>query len=406
VPDFSLSLAGETPMSRTGSILILNAGSSSIKFALFDAARDLHEAVRGEIENLSSVPHFHAVDDHGRVLIERRWKPEDNASYSHVLEDLLAFAEDHLGKGGLTAVGHRIVHGGAEFTGPVRLAPETIDAIEALTPLDPLHLPLNVAPIRAIAGARPRLPQVACFDTAFHHNMPPVARRYAIPREISEKAVQAYGFHGLSYEYIAGRLKETAPHLARGRMIIAHLGAGASLCALQNGHSIATTMGFSPLDGLVMATRCGVIDPGVLLYLGRQGYDFDQIEDMLYRKSGLLGVSGISGDVRTLLASDAPAAAEALDLFVYRLAWEVGALTSALGGLDGLIFTAGIGEHSAEIRGRLAARLSWLGVRLDAKANEAHADVISLADSAVELRIVPTNEELMIARHVQASLQA
>jgi acetate kinase len=301
-------------MSRNSSILTLNAGSSSIKFALFDAARDLHSSMRGLIENLSTVPHFHAVDDQDKVLIERRWKPEDNASYPHVLEELLAFTESHLGEGGLSAVGHRIVHGGAEFSRPVRLTPETVDAIEALTPLDPLHLPLNLAPIRAIAEARPQLPQVACFDTAFHHTIPPVARSYALPREISEKGVRVYGFHGLSYEYISGELKEEAPHLARGRVIVAHLGAGASLCALQNGQSIATTMGFSALDGLVMGTRCGIIDPGVLLYLGRQGHDFEAIEDMLYRKSGLLGVSGISGDVRALLESDKPAAREALDL--------------------------------------------------------------------------------------------
>lgn len=386
-------------MRRQGSILTLNAGSSSIKFALFDTARNLTETVRGEIENLSSVPHFHAVDENGRVLIERRWKPEDNASYSHVLEELITFAEDHLGEAGLVAVGHRVVHGGADFSGPVRLEPETVDALEALTPLDPLHLPLNIAPIRAIAGARPNLPQIACFDTAFHHTVPPVARTYAIPRALTEKGVRAYGFHGLSYEYIAGRLKEIAPGLAGGRVIVAHLGAGASLCALKEGRSLANTMGFSAIDGLMMATRSGIIDPGVLLYLGRQGMSFDVIEEMLYRKSGLLGVSGISGDMRSLQASEEPAAREALDLFVYRVAWEAGALISTLGGLDGLVFTAGIGEHGAAMRAEICARLSWLGLRLDAAANEAHAEVISLASSAIEVRVIPTNEELMIARH-------
>ncbi|MCB8875078.1 acetate/propionate family kinase [Acidisoma silvae] len=391
-------------MSRTGSILTLNAGSSSVKFALFDASRDLHQSMRGEIENLSSVPHFHAVDDQGRVLIERRWKAEDNASYPHVIEELLSFIESHLGKGGLTAVGHRIVHGGADFTAPVKLTPKVIDAVEALTPLDPLHLPLNIAPIRAVAEARPRLPQFACFDTAFHHTIPKVARTYAIPRDLTEKGVRAYGFHGLSYEYIAGQLQQHAPDLAAGRVIVAHLGAGASLCALKNGQSIATTMGFSALDGLMMATRCGIIDPGVLLYLGRHGYNFKQIEEMLYRKSGLLGVSGISGDVRELLASDADEAREALDLFSYRLAWEIGALVSALGGVDGLVFTAGIGEHSAEIRANVCARLAWLGLRLDPWANEAHAGVISLGESTVAARIIPTNEEAMIAQHSQALL--
>lgn len=387
-------------MSHQGSILTLNAGSSSIKFAIFDTARDLRETVRGEIENLSSVPHFHAVDDTGRVLIERRWAPEDNASYPHVLEELIAFAEDHLGESGLVAVGHRIVHGGAAYSGPVRLTPETVDAIDRLTPLDPLHLPLNLAPIRAIVDARPNLPQIACFDTAFHHTVPEVARNYAIPRDIAAKGVRAYGFHGLSYEYIAGRLREEAPGLARGRVIVAHLGAGASLCALSDGRSLANTMGFSAIDGLMMATRSGIIDPGVLLYLGRQGMSFAQIEDMLYRKSGLLGVSGISGDVRTLQESDAPEARQALDLFVYRVAWEMGALIGTLGGLDGLVFTAGIGEHSASLRAEICARLSWLGLRLDAAANDAHAAVISLPDSAVSVRVIPTNEELMIARHV------
>ncbi len=388
-------------MGSNGSILTLNAGSSSIKFALFDAARDLHESLHGEIENLSSVPHFHAVDDQGTVLIERRWAREDNASYTHVLDELLTFVDGHLGQERLRAVGHRIVHGGAAFSGPARLDPPTLAAIDKLSPLDPLHLPLNLAPVRAIAEARPHLPQIGCFDTAFHRTMPPVARRYGLPRAIAEQGVEVYGFHGLSYEYIAERLKTEAPHLARGRVIIAHLGSGASLCAIKAGQSIATTMGFSALDGLVMATRPGVIDPGVLLYLLRQGHDADGIEDMLYRQSGLLGVSGISGDVRTLLASDAAAAREALDLFVYRLAWEAGALVSALGGLDGLVFTAGIGEHSAEIRAAVALRLAWLGLRLDAKANGAHAGVISRGDSAVDLRVIPTNEELMIARHTR-----
>lgn len=391
-------------MCHQGSILTLNAGSSSIKFALFDAARDLLETVRGEIENLSSVPHFHAVDDQGRVLIERRWAPEDNASYPHVLEELIAFAEAHLEEGGLSAVGHRIVHGGAAYSGPVRLDGATIAALEALTPLDPLHLPLNLAPIRAIADARPSLPQIACFDTAFHHTVPAVARSYAIPRAITAQGVRAYGFHGLSYEYIASTLRDVAPGLAHGRVIVAHLGAGASLCALAEGCSLASTMGFSAIDGLMMATRSGIIDPGVLLYLGRQGMSFDAIEDMLYRQSGLLGVSGLSGDVRTLQESEAPEARQALDLFVYRVAWEAGALVSVLGGLDGLVFTAGIGEHSAALRAEICARLAWLGVRLDAAANAAHATVISLPDSAVSVRVIPTNEELMIARHVLALL--
>ncbi|GAB0113234.1 acetate/propionate family kinase [Acidisoma sp. C75] len=391
-------------MSGQGSILTLNAGSSSIKFALFDVGRGRHQSLRGEIENLASVPHFHAVDDAGEVLIERRWKPEDNASYSHVLEELLGFVEQHLGGAPLLAVGHRIVHGGEEFGAPIQLDAAVVARIEALTPLDPLHLPLNIAPIRAIAAARPKLPQIACFDTAFHQTIPAVARAYAIPRAIAEKGVRAYGFHGLSYEYIARHLKRTAAHMAGGRIIVAHLGAGASLCAMHEGRSVATTMGFSPIDGLVMATRSGVIDPGVLLYLARQGMSFAEIEELLYKKSGLLGVSGISGDVRTLQTSEVPEARQALDLFVYRFVWEAGALISVLGGLDGLVFTAGIGEHAVGLRAEICARLSWTGLRLDPHANAENAERVSLPDSAVEVRVIPTNEEAMIAEHAERLL--
>lgn len=391
-------------MTSEGSILTLNAGSSSIKFALFDVARGRHQSMRGEIENLTAVPHFRAVDDTGQVLIERRWTEADHASYPHVLEELLQFIEQHLGRAPLLGVGHRVVHGGAAFSGPMLLSPAVIAEIEAMTPLDPLHLPLNIAPIRAIAAARPGLPQIACFDTAFHHTVPMVAKHYAIPRALIDKGVHAYGFHGLSYEYIAGQLRQVAPKLAQGRVIVAHLGSGASLCALSEGQSIANTMGFSALDGLVMSTRSGLIDPGVLLYLGRQGMSFDAIEDMLYRKSGLLGFSGISGDVRDLLASAAPEARAALDLFVYRIAWEAGALIGVLGGLDGLVFTAGIGENAAPIRAEICARLGWTGLRLDSAANDAGTGLISQADSAVAVWVIPTNEEAMIAEHAATLL--
>jgi acetate kinase len=385
----------------SGSILTLNAGSSSVKFALFDMGDDLRETVRGEIENLSGAPHFHAQDQRGEVLAEKRWADGDTPAFPAVLDELLAFAEAHLGARGLSAVGHRIVHGGPNHIGPAIVTPGLVADLQALTPLDPLHMPLNLAPIRAMLAVRPALPQVACFDTAFHHTMPPVARAYALPRAISDMGVRHYGFHGLSYEYVGSRLHHDAPALARGRVIVAHLGAGASLCALRDGRSIATTTGFSALDGLMMATRCGIIDPGVLLYLGRQGHSFDDLEDMLYRKSGLLGVSGISGDVRVLLASAEPSARGALDLFVYRIAWEAGALASAVGGLDGFVFTAGIGEHAARIRAEVCARLSWLGLRLDAQANLADADCISLRDSAIDVRVIRTDEEVMIARHTR-----
>jgi acetate kinase len=394
----------------TGSILTLNAGSSSVKFALFDTAGGLHDGllkatVRGEIEDLDDAPHLLARDANGVVLSEKRWPAGDAPSFATVLDALLAFADAHLDRDGLAAVGHRVVHGGADHIAPELITPALLAALTALTPLDPLHMPDNLAPMHAVAAARPALPQVACFDTAFHHTMPPVAARFALPRALSAAGVRRYGFHGLSYEYIAFCLAQQFPTLARGRVIAAHLGSGASLCALLNGSSIATTTGFSALDGLVMATRCGSLDPGVILYLGRQGHSFADIEDLLYRRSGLLGVSGFSGDVRVLLASDDPHARDAIELFVYRIACEAGALVSALGGLDGLVFTAGIGEHAAPIRAAVCARLAWLGLRLDSAANAAGAACISTPDSSIEVRVIATDEEAMIARHTQAMIQ-
>ena len=392
-----------------GSILTINAGSSSLKFALFDTAAGLTAAgltatVRGEVEDLDSAPHLLARDAAGAVLADRRWPAGPAHRFAIVLEGLLDFADAHLGPGWLAAVGHRIVHGGADHIEPARITPALLTALEALTSLDPLHLPHNLTPIHAVAAARPALPQVACFDTAFHHTLPPEAARFALPRALAAAGVRRYGFHGLSYEYIAGRLAEQAPALARGRVIVAHLGSGASLCALQGGRSIATTTGFSALDGLVMATRCGSLDPGVILYLGRQGQSFADIEDLLYRRSGLLGVSGLSGDIRVLLASDDPHAREAIELFTYRIAVEAGAMVSALGGLDGLVFTAGIGEHAPAIRAAVCTRLAWLGLRLDEAANTAGAARIGTADSRVDVRVIATDEEAMIARHTQATI--
>ncbi len=385
----------------SGSILTLNAGSSSFKFALFDRAR-LSETLRGEIENLDQAPHFRAFEPGGKLLADKAWPVGSKPPFAETLDVLLNFAETHLGSGGLAAVGHRIVHGGADHIAPAKVTPELLASLQALTQLDPLHMPHNLAPIRAIAAARPQLMQVVCFDTAFHHTLPPVAREFALPNAITQGGVRRYGFHGLSYEYISGCLKEKLPDLANGRIIIAHLGAGASLCALQNGISIATTTGFSALDGLVMATRCGRLDPGVLLYLAAQGSSFGEIEDMLYRRSGLLGVSGISGDIRVLLDSADPRARQAIDLFTYQIAYEAGGLASALGGLDGLVFTAGIGEHAAAIRAEICGRLEWLGLRLDAAANAANARRISAADSRIAVHVIPTDEEAMIARHTAA----
>ena len=384
------------------SILVLNAGSSSLKFALFDAGASLTQTVWGEIENLGSTPHLTARDNFGVSLAERRWSPGEPTGFSSVLAALLKFIDDRLGDDKLIAVGHRVVHGGGEHVAPEIVTKELIAELQALTPLDPLHLPHNLAPIRAIAATRPALPQVACFDTAFHHTMPPEASRFALPRALTEAGVRRYGFHGLSYEFIVRRLRATAPSLARGKVIAAHLGAGASLCALQSGVSVATTMGFSVLDGLVMATRCGTLDPGVILYLARQGKTVAGIEDLLYRQSGLLGVSGISGDMRALIASEDPLAREAIDLFTYRVATEVGGFVSALGGLDGLVFTAGIGERASTIRAEICKRLAWLGLRLDPAANNANADRISSLDSKVEVHVIATDEEATIAHHTQA----
>jgi acetate kinase len=386
-----------------GSVLTLNAGSSSLKFALFGEAT-LAPVLRGAIEDIDGTAHLNARDGDKAIVDERRWPT--GTPFETILHDLLDFTHDHAGHEGLAAVGHRIVHGGPDHVAPVTVTPDLLDALEALTPLDPLHLPHNIAPVHVIAAARPALPQVCCFDTAFHHDMPAVAQAVALPTAITGQTIRRYGFHGLSYEYIARNLARTAPDLAQGRVIVAHLGSGASLCALRGGASIATTMGFSVLDGLVMATRCGNIDPGVILYLGRRGHSFAEIDDMLYHRSGLLGVSGISGDMRVLLASGTADARAAIELFTYRVAIEIGGLVSALGGLDALIFTAGIGEHSPAIRAAICARLSWLGLTLDDAANAACALQIGSAASAVDVRVIATDEETMIAQHTHATLTA
>jgi len=379
-------------------ILTLNAGSSSLKFALFGIANAaVHLSVKGEAEKLDSTPHFVAEDAQGKNLADESWP---DTSFDAVIGKILDWATSHLGRDQLVAVGHRMVHGGPDHAAPERVTPKLLDALDAMVPLAPLHLPHNIAPIRAIAALRPNLTQVVTYDTAFHRTMPDVATRIAIPRRYEQEGVRRYGFHGLSYEYIAGRLAEVAPALAKGRTIIAHLGNGASLCALLNGKSVDTTMGFSALDGLVMGTRPGDIDPGVLLYLQEQGgMSVQALEHMLYNESGLKGVSGLSGDMRTLLASSDPNAKDALALFVFRLAREIGALTASLGGLDGLVFTAGIGEHAPEIRAMAVEKLSWLGAKLDDDANGRNAETISASDSKLAVLVVPTNEEEMIARH-------
>ncbi|MGA9340739.1 MAG: acetate/propionate family kinase [Rhodanobacteraceae bacterium] len=383
-------------------ILSLNAGSSSIKFSLFEMQDDdrLAPVLHGEVEAIYSRPHFIARDAAGAMLANEEWT-SGNQSFDALMRKVIDWVEARLDADQLIAVGHRVVHGGPNHDRPVLVTSELLAELDRLVPLAPLHQPHNIAPIRAIVVARPDLPQVACFDTAFHHSMPAVATRFALPRKYEAAGVRRYGFHGLSYEYIAGRLREIAPAVAAGSVIGAHLGNGASLCAMRAGRSIDTTMGFTALDGLVMGTRCGDLDPGVILYLEQQrDMSANQVEDLLYRRSGLLGVSGgIASDMRALLASRDPFAKEAIELFVYRIARAIGALTSSLGGLDGIVFTAGIGENASRIRALVCARLAWLGVQMDGEANANNSALISPLSSRIEVRVIPTDEEAMIARH-------
>ena len=387
-----------------GSLLTLNAGSSSLKFAVFRHEAEPRARLRGEVSDLGTSPRLVLADYTGTVVAERRWRDANDGSFAAVLDSVLTHVDRYSGVDPIAAVGHRVVHGGPDYGAPERVTPALITALTALTPLDPIHMPHNLAPIAAIAKVWPRLPQFVSFDTAFHRTMPDVARNFAIPRDLTEAGVRRYGFHGLSYEYIAQRLAAD-PFLAGKRVLVAHLGAGASLCALDAGVSIATTFGLSVLDGLMMATRCGSIDPGALLYMARTGSSLTEIEDTLYHRSGLLGVSGTSGDIRVLIDSDDPRAREAIDLFTYRIALDVGALTSALGGLDGLVFTAGIGEHSPAIRAAVCDRLAWLGVDLDHAANARGDARISAAGSGIDVRVIATDEDAMIAAHVLALIR-
>ncbi len=384
-------------------LLTLNAGSSSVKFALFET--DPFRAVsRGHVEGIGSAPHFLARSADGEVLAERRWT-DVAPSFDALLDTLLDWTESHLGGDRLAAIGHRVVHGGADHAAPVRITASLLKSLDALTPLAPLHQPHNLAPMRRLLATRPNLPQVACFDTAFHHTMSATATRLALPRALGDAGLRRYGFHGLSYEYVGGLLRDIAPDLASGRVIVAHLGNGASLCAMQDGRSIDTTMGLTALDGLVMGTRCGTLDPGVVLYLQEaRGMAAAEVQDLLYNRSGLLGVSGVASDMRDLVKSAAVEAREAVDLFIFRLAREAGGMAASLGGVDAFVFTAGIGEHAAEIRAAACARLAWLGVTLDEAANAKAAVRISTPDSRVAVLVIPTDEELMIARHTLATI--
>lgn len=390
------------------SIVVINAGSSSIKFSLFDLHDSgLQPAFGGQIEGIYTAPHFVARNAAGELLEERQ--PEAGAGFGHrgALALVREFLQQRQNGRQLLGVGHRVVHGGPNHARPERVTPHLLDELQTLVPLAPLHQPHNLAPIRDLLADSPELPQVACFDTAFHRSNPDIAQRFALPARFHEAGVRRYGFHGLSYEYIAEALRECDPAAASGKTVVLHLGNGASMCAIDNGRSVASTMGFTALEGLPMGTRSGSLDPGVLLYLlQHEGMDAKALEKLLYQQSGLLGVSGISSDMRTLLQSREPAAATAIDLYVYRIRRELGSLVAALGGLDALVFTAGIGEHATLIRERICLDAAWLGLALDPVANAAGHALISAPDSRVHAWVLPTNEELMIARHTRDLLLA
>ena len=378
--------------------LVVNAGSSSIKFGLHETRPPFAAHLRGLIEGIGTAPRLRLRDAAGETVLERDW-PAEGFDHARAIGEMLALEREALGGARVLAAGHRVVHGGLDFAGPVMVTPAILERLATLSPLAPLHQPHNLAPIRALAELAPGLPQVACFDTAFHRSQAPLVQEFALPRRMTEAGIRRYGFHGLSYEYIATRLPGLG--LDAARVIVAHLGNGASLCAMQGGRSVASTMGFTAADGLMMGTRCGALDPGVLIHLmDSEGMDARALEALIYKESGLLGVSGISSDMRALRASDAPQAAEAIALFVHRIIREIGSLAAALGGLDALIFTAGIGENDAATRAEVAAGCAWLGLTLDAGRNAAGQARISADASRLSAWVVPTDEEGMIARHM------
>ncbi|THF62975.1 acetate/propionate family kinase [Pseudothauera nasutitermitis] len=390
-------------------ILVLNAGSSSLKFALFPTEPQLAEkpALSGQVEGIGANPELTARDANG----ERHHEPVTTSGgqseqHRDALTHLFRWLAAHNPDLEIVAAGHRIVHGGIRFSAPTRLDGVTMRRLERLIPLAPLHQPHNLRAVHAVSALLPEIPQVGCFDTAFHRTQPAVAQTFAIPRELTAAGVKRYGFHGLSYDYVARKLPEVIGERASGAVVIAHLGNGASMTALRDGKSVASTMGFTAVEGLMMGTRTGSLDPGVLLYLMEQkGMDLKALTRLLYKESGLLGVSGISQDMRTLLNSEAPEAKEAVDLFCYRIARELGSLAAAAGGLDALVFTGGIGEHAAPVREKAAALSAWLGVEIDPQANAAHASRIESAGSRVAVAVIPTNEEGMIARYTAEVLE-
>ena len=390
-------------------IAVINCGSSSIKFSLYTINQDGDPAYffGGQVDGIGVSPRFVAKASDGTIMEEKEWSKADEMVHDTLLEYIFEWIRSNLQDITVRGVGHRVVHGGSLYNAPVRVTPEIIEQLETFSPLAPLHQPNNLSPIRAIAERRPELPQVACFDTAFHRTQPGVAQAFALPRALTDEGIRRYGFHGLSYEYIARKFGDYASvEIASGRMVVAHLGSGASMCAIKNGKSIASSMGFSALDGLPMGTRTGTLDAGVILYLMQaKNMSPSEIENLLYKQSGLLGVSGISNDMRVLLESDDSKAKEAVELFVYRINRELGSLMAALGGLDAFIFTAGIGENSPEIRRQVCSAAAWAGIRLDDNANQSRAAHISTADSPVSVWVIPTNEELMIATHTLELLE-
>lgn len=388
----------------TSIVAVLNAGSSSIKFAVRAAGNGLPLLLRGQVDAIGVAPKLIVKGPDGTVLLTREFDPQ-GFDHDTGTRAIIGEVRERLAGNELLAVGHRVVHGGTQHAAPVRIDAEVVAQLETLIPLAPLHEPHNLAPIRTLMVEAPSVPQVACFDTAFHASQPALARTYAIPRSMTAEGVLRYGFHGLSYEYIAARLPEIAPHLGNARVVVAHLGNGASLCAMRSGKSVASTMGFTAVEGLMMGTRCGSIDPGVLIWLmDEKGMDARAIERFIYKESGLLGVSGISSDMRVLRESGAPEAKEATDLFVYRIVREIGSMAAALGGLDALVFTAGIGENDAQTRAEVLAQCNWLGLVADPKANASNSIRISPAGATVEALVIPTDEERMIAEHTLSLL--
>lgn len=385
-------------------IAVINAGSSSIKFAIFNDDADQSLLFRGQMEKIGVGPTLTVADSSGEKVVENEWGAKDvdhNSATRIILQTSIAL----LGGEAIEGIGHRVVHGGSEFAAPTVATRQVLTALKSLCPLAPLHQPHNLTPIDAIMEAAPHIPQVVCFDTAFHQAQPHLAQSFALPRELTDAGVKRYGFHGLSYEYVSGKLREVAPGQADGKIVVAHLGNGASLCAIHHGRSVATTMGFTAVDGLVMGTRCGYLDPGVLIYLmDERKMDARALEELIYKKSGLLGVSGISSDMRTLRASDDPRAREATDLFAYRIVREIGSLAAALGGLDGLVFTGGIGQRDSKTRQAVVAGCAWLGAAIDEQANAAGRERIDDESSRIPIWVLPTDEERVIARHTAALL--